>query len=147
MPDYEVVPEEEAGKVARRKRPKPRMPALTIERYGGRLVYIWFGMRARDLLKLFKRGRYNFTLNCIPDVLALWLWVPWNGVLRRLSEAKYAKAAEAVKLDTPPVFILGHWRTGTTLLHDLFAEDPNLAFPTTYECFFPHHFLISEGRL
>ena len=147
MPDYEVVPEEEAGKVARRRRPKPRMPALTIERYGGRLLYIWFGMRARDLFKLFKRGRYSFTLNCIPDVLALFVWVPWNGVLRRLSEAKYAKRAEELKLDTPPVFILGHWRTGTTLLHDLFAADPKLAYPTTYECFFPHHFLISEGRL
>jgi hypothetical protein len=147
VPDYEVVPEEEADKVARRKRPKPRMPALTIERYGGRLVYIWFGMRAGDLLRLFKRGRYNFTLNCIPDVIALWFWVPWNGVLRRISEAKYAKRAEEVKLDTPPVFILGHWRTGTTLLHDLFAEDPSLAYPTTYECFFPHHFLVSEGRL
>ena len=32
-------------------------------------------------------------------------------------------------------------------MHDLFSEDPNLAFPTTYECFVPHHFLLTEGTL
>jgi hypothetical protein len=123
------------------------MPALTIHRYGGRLIYFWFGMRFRALLKLFKRGHYSFTLNCIPDVLALFLWVPWNSVLYRISEAKYRRAAEALPLDQPPVFVIGHWRTGTTFLHDLFSVDPNLAYPTTYECFFPHHFLLTENTL
>jgi hypothetical protein len=123
------------------------MPALTIHRYGGRLIYFWFGMRLRALLKLFKRGHYSFTLNCIPDVLALFLWVPWNSVLYRISEAKYRRAAEALPLDQPPVFVIGHWRTGTTFLHDLFSVDPNLAYPTTYECFFPHHFLLTENTL
>jgi hypothetical protein len=123
------------------------MPALTIHRYGGRLIYFWFGMRLRALLKLFKRGHYSFTLNCIPDVLALFLWVPWNSVLYRISEAKYRRAAEALPLDQPPVFVIGHWRTGTTFLHDLFSVDPNLAYPTTFECFFPHHFLLTEKTL
>ena len=66
MPDYEVMPPEEAGKVSRRRRAKPRMPSLTIERYGGRLIYFWFGMRFGALMKLFGRGNYTFTLNCHP---------------------------------------------------------------------------------
>ena len=123
------------------------MPALTIERYGGRLIYFWFGMRFGALMKLFKRGNYSFTLNCIPDTLLLFLWVPWNSVLYWISEAKYQKRAETLKLDPPPIFVIGHWRTGTTLLHDLFSVDPNLAYPTTFECFFPHHFLLTEGML
>ena len=104
-------------------------------------------MRLRALMKLFKRGHYSFTLNCLPDVLALFLWVPWNSVLYRISEAKYRRAAEALPLKQPPVFVIGHWRTGTTFLHDLFSVDPNLAYPTTYECFFPHHFLLTENTL
>ena len=115
MPDYEKQPEDQHEGFRRRARAKPRMPALTIHRYGGRLIYFWFGMRLRALLKLFKRGHYSFTLNCIPDVLALFLWVPWNSVLYRISEAKYRRAAEALPLDQPPVFVIGHWRTGTTL--------------------------------
>jgi hypothetical protein len=147
VPDYEKHPSDEHPGFRRRARAKPRMPALTIYRYGGRLIYIWFGMRLRALFKLFKRGRYSFTLNCIPDVLLLFLWVPWNSVLYRISEVKYRRKAEALPLDQPPLFVIGHWRTGTTFLHDLFAVDPNLAYPTTYECFFPHHFLLTEDTL
>jgi len=147
VPDYEKQPDEEHEGFRRRARAKPKMPALTIHRYGGRLIYFWFGMRFRALMKLFKRGHYNFTLNCIPDVLLLLLWVPVNSVLYRISEAKYRRAAEALPLKQPPVFVIGHWRTGTTFLHDLFSEDPNLAYPTTYECFFPHHFLLTENTL
>ena len=147
MPDYEKQPDDQHEGFRRRARAKPKLPALTIHRYGGRLIYFWFGMRFRALMKLFKRGHYNFTLNCIPDVLVLLLWVPWNSVLYRISEAKYRRAAEALPLKQPPVFVIGHWRTGTTFLHDLFSEDPNLAYPTTYECFFPHHFLLTENTL
>ena len=147
MPDYEVVPEDEAGQITRRRRAKPRLPTFTIERYGGRLIYFWFGMRFGALMKLFRRGNYSFTLNCIPDTLLLFLWVPWNSLLYWISEAKYKRRAEALPLDPPPIFVIGHWRTGTTLLHDLFSVDPNLAYPTTFECFFPHHFLLTETTL
>jgi len=147
VPDYEVLPPEEDGQPSRRSRKKPKMPALTIERYGGRLLYVWFGMRFMTLMRLFWRGRFSFTLNCIPDTLALFIWVPWNTPLTWISEALYKRKAESLPLDEPPIFVIGHWRSGTTLLHDLFSEDPNLAYPTTYECFFPHHFLLTEGTL
>jgi omega-hydroxy-beta-dihydromenaquinone-9 sulfotransferase len=147
VPDYEVMPSEDDDAPQRRRRKKPKMPLLTIERYGGRLLYVWFGMRFMTLMRLFWRGRFSFTLNCIPDTLALFIWVPWNTPLTWLSEALYKKKAESLPPGEPPIFVVGHWRSGTTLLHDLFSEDPNFAYPTTYECFFPHHFLLTEGRL
>jgi hypothetical protein len=147
VPDYEKFPEDDEAGARRRQRKKPKLPALTIERYGGRLIYYWFGMRFGPLMKLFKRGRFSFTLNCIPDTILLFLWVPWNTLLYWIAEAKYRKRAGELKLDQPPIFVMGHWRTGTTFLHDLLACDPNLAYPTTYECFFPHHFLLTEETL
>lgn len=45
---------------------------------------------------------------------------------------------------SPPLFVLGHWRSGTTLLHELLIRDPRHVYPTTYECFAPHHFLVTE---
>jgi len=145
VPDYEVMSPAEGGK--RRKHHKKKKMGLTVERYGGRLVYVWFGMRFMTLMRLFWRGRFSFTLNCIPDTLALFIWVPWNTPLTWISEALYKRKAESLPLDQPPIFVIGHWRSGTTLLHDLFSEDRNLAYPTTYECFMPHHFLLTEGTL
>ena len=46
-----------------------------------------------------------------------------------------------------PVFVLGHWRSGTTLLHELLALDPQFGFPSSYACFAPGHFLVTERVL
>ena len=53
---------------------------------------------------------------------------------------KLAKA----ELHGPPVFIIGHWRSGTTLLHELMVRDERLSSPSTFQCFVPHHFLLTE---
>lgn len=41
--------------------------------------------------------------------------------------------------ENPPVFILGHWRSGTTLLHNLLCQDAHSAFITTYHSVFPNN--------
>ena len=43
-----------------------------------------------------------------------------------------------------PVIIIGHWRSGTTLLHNLMCLDPSHTAPNTYECLFPNHFILTE---
>lgn len=48
------------------------------------------------------------------------------------------------KLEKPPLFILGHWRSGTTMLHELLVLDKRHTYPTTYECFAPNHFVVTE---
>jgi hypothetical protein len=42
------------------------------------------------------------------------------------------------------IFILGYWRSGTTLLHELLSLDSRFAFPTTYACMNAHHFLMTQ---
>ncbi len=44
----------------------------------------------------------------------------------------------------PPIFVLGHWRTGTTLLHELLILDERHTSPTTLQCFEPCNFLLTE---
>jgi len=38
---------------------------------------------------------------------------------------------------------VGHWRSGTTLLHELLARDPRHSFPNTYECMLPSHCVLT----
>jgi omega-hydroxy-beta-dihydromenaquinone-9 sulfotransferase len=68
----------------------------------------------------------------------------FNSTLHLCQRWRYARKLENVQVDPPPVFIIGHWRSGTTLLHELLVRDAQFAYPTTYECFAPSHFLVSE---
>ncbi len=43
------------------------------------------------------------------------------------------------RLKNPPVFILGHWRSGTTLLHNTLCQAPDAAFVSTYHSVFPNN--------
>ena len=45
------------------------------------------------------------------------------------------------------MFIIGHWRSGTTLMHELISMDPRYAFPSNFDAFLPHHFLVSRSIL
>src|SRR3974377_1277147 len=71
--------------------------------------------------------------------LAYWLGGLGHSLLFRLQEASYADALKAAVL-YPPVFVLGFWRSGTTLLHELLCCDQQFGFPSTYACMNPSHF-------
>jgi hypothetical protein len=43
------------------------------------------------------------------------------------------------------VIVLGYWRSGTTLLHELLSVDPRYTFPTTHACMNPQNFLLSKA--
>lgn len=61
--------------------------------------------------------------------------------LRRDWIAKAETEAAAVPDDwhrtLPPIFVLGFWRSGTTLLHELLAANPELAAPSLIDVLFP----------
>jgi hypothetical protein len=48
------------------------------------------------------------------------------------------------KIEQPPIFILGHWRSGTTYLHNLLSQDPQMAYVTTYQGIFPNQLLSAK---
>lgn len=70
-----------------------------------------------------------------------------NSVLGAIEQRVYARRLRATPADPDLLFVLGHWRTGTTLLHELLALDPRAAAPTVYQCLAPHHFLLTERFL
>ena len=64
--------------------------------------------------------------------------------LARLQDAVFRDALKDVEIRRP-IFILGHWRSGTTLLHELLALDDHFISPTTFQCFNPQRFLLTSG--
>jgi hypothetical protein len=53
---------------------------------------------------------------------------------------RVARRVNAVSFDPPPVFIVGHWRSGTTLLHNLMSRHQNFCFPTIIDALRPYDF-------
>ena len=71
-----------------------------------------------------------------------------NLFLHRVEESHYRSAIRCVRITKPPVFILGHWRSGTTYLHYLLAQDTKqFTFANTYQVVNPLTFLSTEKRL
>jgi len=67
-----------------------------------------------------------------------------NSVLNRCQSLAFEKRIAQAELAQPPIFIIGHWRSGTTLMHELMSLDPEAAFPSNFEAFVPRHFLLSH---
>ncbi len=57
--------------------------------------------------------------------------------VRWWDELKYGRKVREFQLKEPPIFILGHWRSGTTFLHNVLCKDPKAAYVTTYQSVFP----------
>lgn len=68
-----------------------------------------------------------------------------NSWYRRREERLWGEAVEAAELAGPPLFVLGHWRSGTTHLHNLLALDDRFAFANTYQVVNPYTFLTTEA--
>jgi omega-hydroxy-beta-dihydromenaquinone-9 sulfotransferase len=61
--------------------------------------------------------------------------------LESMQERLFGARLDSIVLEDP-IFIVGHWRSGTTLLHELMALDERLLSPTTRQCFNPQSFLL-----
>ena len=94
--------------------------------------------------RLLIRNRCAVSLWRLPQVILITLVAVLNTCLRWAESARFGSAVRAIELDDDPVFIIGHWRTGTTMLHELLALDPRHRCPTTYESLAPNHILLSE---
>jgi len=68
-------------------------------------------------------------------------------LLRFVQQAWYGGRIKRTPITDAPIFIIGHWRTGTTLLHELMILDPRHNYPNTYQCLEPNHFLLTEGLI
>ena len=58
--------------------------------------------------------------------------------LKPLQDRRYEKLLADKPLEHDPVFILGHWRSGTTFMHNVFSCDKHFGYNTTYQTVFPH---------
>jgi len=106
----------------------------------------WHGMTLGAWARFLVENRFRVHPTRVPMAAVVSGVACLNSSLRLVQQLFYGRAIANTQIDQPPVFVLGHWRSGTTLLHELLVLDERFAFPTTYECFGANHFLVT-GRI
>ncbi len=93
-------------------------------------------MRGRKISRGYK-SRYYLTR-----------WIAWIlDWFRIIEEKRYGQTIEELSIDKPPIFIIGFWRSGTTLLHNMLCQNPDFGFVNTFQAVFPNHVLLNQGWL
>ncbi|MFM7206620.1 MAG: sulfotransferase family protein [Planctomycetaceae bacterium] len=107
----------------------------------------WHGMPAGVWLGLLRDNRFRIHPLKLGLAATVSVMSGFNSLLGPLTEARHRRRLRDRPETPPPLFIIGHWRSGTTLLHEMAMLDGRFCCPNTFECFAPGHFLLTEDVL
>jgi hypothetical protein len=122
--------------------PATRMPDLLKHRWSVGNNYL-AGITAGDWFELLRENRFAVDPAYWHRAAFVTLASGMNSYFRRKEERRFHDRIAGAEIQ-PPIFVLGHWRSGTTHLHNLLARDLQFAFANTYQVVNPHTFLTTE---
>jgi omega-hydroxy-beta-dihydromenaquinone-9 sulfotransferase len=103
----------------------------------------WDGMCPGGWFSLLIRNRFAVSPIRIGMAVLIGVLSLMNFFLWLLQAILLGRKIARAQITQPPLFVIGHWRSGTTLLHELLVRDARHTYPDTYACFAPNHFLLS----
>jgi len=105
------------------------------------------GSSLTNLFRLTSQNYFRISPRYIPRftyaVLMSSILSPFR-LKERLLEHKHIRS---ITIDQDPLFIIGHWRSGTTYLHNVLSLDDSFGCCSTFHATLPHVFLQSEKLL
>ncbi len=126
---------------------RPEFKKVQANAYPALSPRFWHGMRTGCWWRLLARNGFRIAPSRLPIVAGVSFFSPFNDVLAIAQSLLHGQRIKTTQITHPPLFILGHWRSGTTLLHEMLVTDPQFACPSTYQCFAPSHFIVSEAMM
>ena len=105
----------------------------------------WQGMANDTWRRQLRLSKGQIDLSFAARAMLVSVSAPVNSWYRRRVDRVFGPQLRDAKI-LPPLFILGHWRSGTTHLQRLFALDQRFSWPNLFQCMYPGGFLISEER-
>lgn len=106
---------------------------------------VWSGIGFTNFIKLM-RLRPTIRWSGMFRLISSGVFSLSNSFFSLLENLIFSRRVNKTKLE-PPVFIIGHWRSGTTLLHNLMSMDKQFIYPNMGAMLFPSHFLLTEPLL
>ncbi|MHA1915375.1 MAG: sulfotransferase family protein, partial [Promethearchaeota archaeon] len=102
-----------------------------------------FGCSFRDSLKLVLSNGI-IPLKHVMRVIFI-ITISIVGIPFRIREYMlFNRRIKETKFNSSPIFIIGHWRSGTTYLHNLLCQDPQFGYITMVQASVPKSFLSNS---
>lgn len=101
------------------------------------------GVTVSDWVRVLKENRFRISPVATMNAMTVTFASVLNSGFKLLEDWRFRERIVATEVKEP-VFILGHFRSGTTHLHNLMTIDERFAYPTLYSCMYPHTFLTTE---
>jgi len=109
----------------------------------GSLQHPLFGISTRYWIQLVKRNG-GIDREYLDRALFIMITSIFTAPIRILFKLKYDRKINNMMVQNPPVFIIGHWRSGTTYLHELLSKDPQFCYVSLWNTLLPDSGLILE---
>lgn len=119
-----------------------RAPWTTLLKHTG--TGILGGATFSQWWKLLGDNKFHVEPRYWPRALNLTLASTVNSLVKRHEDRVFGPELENPEIPAP-LFILGAWRSGTTHLFNLMAQDDRFGYPTTYDVVNPHTCLTMAG--
>ena len=116
----------------------------TLRKYFSIFVPPTPGFSFRIIDKLF--WKHPVHVKYYPKVLGSYLLNFLNAPFRSYERMYINPRIRLETIENPPIFIIGHWRSGTTHLLNLVTRNPEMAYVTTFQSLFPNNMVNKVGR-
>lgn len=103
------------------------------------------GYSFKVLMYLF--GNHLISIRFLPRTIITILINLINWPFRVYEKLFINNKYKGKQLEKAPVFIIGHWRSGTTHLHNILCQDPQMGYVTTFQSVFPDTLFNKAGKL
>ncbi len=134
----------------RRRRKSPRLRRGARVRRLERLFntdQLITGIELRLWFRLLAGARFRVSARYLHRVAWITGWSVGATAVGAVERRRYDRRIASTPSDPPPIFILGHWRSGTTHLHNLLGRDPDNTYPTVYQVVFPTAFMLTSRTI
>jgi hypothetical protein len=98
------------------------------------------------LMSLLRENRFDIDARYWRGFLFVTMMSLINSKAAKKEERLHGADFATTKIESP-LFILGHWRSGTTFLHNLITLDRQFAFPNLFQVTHPHTFIHRESMV
>ncbi len=94
-------------------------------------------------IRILVQNRFRIDYQFLPRAMYVTLMTLFLSIFRFVERHKFDNIIQKVKVKEP-IFIIGHFRSGTTFLHYLLGQDPKIGYVSTFETMTPGMIIAHE---